>query len=581
MLLAVALMSPPSFGLASIKTSGSEIAADQVAGLKLDRRWRGSICTAHLTNTSDSPRRVDHVVVFRIQHNLPRETALYGEGFTMLSQTGGTIAHPVDIGAYTDHGHYRMPVPAGATTVYNVLSLTAPGAPAEVMAYTTENRFANHFDLFPDHIDVVIDTKGLTLKPGESWPLEEFMVQRGASRIAALGPIGDRISHNYGPLRFKRPVTGWCSWQTFGTGVTTADVARNLDEIKAHLPGLKYIQIDDGYQAQTGDWLETGKSFGGGIQNVLHTIREKGFQPAIWVAPFVATEDSKLFKQHPDWFVQDDTGHPLRSDKVTFGGWHPKPWYVLDGTNPGARGYLHHVFSVMRNEWGCTYFKLDAINWGAIKGGHFHDPSATRIQAYRQGMEAIRAGAGKGAFILGGNHPCWASFGEIDGQRSGMDIGPSWDSFSSTARENLSRAWQNGKLWWNDPDTSMLIGKPTEDEFLFHLTVIAATGGLVLSGDDTPKLSPKHRAWLLKLLPPSGRAARFDDDRFESGAIGNRIFFLNWSNEPSIRRRKLLGTAIVRDFWTGQSVSVKNGMLEVVMPPRSGRIYVVPHPGGY
>ena len=48
----------------------------------------------------------------------------------------------------------------------------------------------------------------------------------------------------------------------------------------------------------------------------------------------------------------------------------------------------------MRREWGCTYFKLDANFWGAIHGGRFHDPQATRIEAYRRGMQAILRGAG-------------------------------------------------------------------------------------------------------------------------------------------------------------------------------------------
>ena len=44
----------------------------------------------------------------------------------------------------------------------------------------------------------------------------------------------------------------------------------------------------------------------------------------------------------------------------------------------------------MRHDWGCTYFKLDANFWGAIHGGHFHDPAATRIEAYRRaGMTTV------------------------------------------------------------------------------------------------------------------------------------------------------------------------------------------------
>ena len=45
----------------------------------------------------------------------------------------------------------------------------------------------------------------------------------------------------------------------------------------------------------------------------------------------------------------------------------------------------------MRQGWGVTYFKLDANFWGAMHGGRFHDPKATRIDAYRRGLTTDRA----------------------------------------------------------------------------------------------------------------------------------------------------------------------------------------------
>jgi hypothetical protein len=36
----------------------------------------------------------------------------------------------------------------------------------------------------------------------------------------------------------------------------------------------------------------------------------------------------------------------------------------------------------MRHTWGVRYFKLDACYWGAVRGG-YHDPGATRVEAYR------------------------------------------------------------------------------------------------------------------------------------------------------------------------------------------------------
>src|SRR4029453_915559 len=183
---------------------------------------------------------------------------------------------------------------------------------------------------------------------------------------------------NHPPLRLSQPPTGWCSWYCFGPRVTAQQVLDNLDFISRNIPGLKYIQIDDGYQPAMGDWLETGAAFGGDVQGVLKRIRERGFEPAIWVAPFIAEEKSNLFREHTDWFVKDTDGRPLRSDKVTFGGWRHGPWYALDGTHPEAQRHLESVFRTMRESWGVTYFKLDANFWGAIHGGQFHDRDATR-----------------------------------------------------------------------------------------------------------------------------------------------------------------------------------------------------------
>ncbi len=547
-----------------------------VGGVQCQLKEKRGVYQAELTNSGQSAK-IDEVVICDIPTHFPEESGLYGEGFTMLSQTGGTIGHPVDIGAYTDHRHYKMPMPAEATTVYNVLTISPPGKPTILMGFTTCRRFSGHFNVFRDHIEVVVDTEGLVLAPGESWRLEDFWVDSGNSRQVLFQRFGQRVSEHAGRLRFSAPPTGWCSWQCFGPSVTAHDVQANIETIAKRLPDLKYIQIDDGYQAKTGDWLETGSSFGGGIRQVLSDIRAKGLEPAIWVAPFVATEDSRLFKDHPDWFVRDELGKPLRSDRVTFGGWHKLPWYVLDGTHPGAQKYLTHVFRTMREDWGCTYFKMDAITWGAIKGGHFYDPKATRIEAYHRGMQAIRKGAGEG-FLLGCNHPLWPSIGFIDGQRSGMDIERSWPSFSSTAKENLSRAWQNGKLWWNDPDTLLLTGDLPANEYQFHATVILATGGLVLSGDNVPDLKQAMLKTIRKLLPPTGVAAQFQDDSFTVGETvihdETRVFLLNWSDAPMTKSFHMKHRAEVTDFWNGKVLGQLAGTVTVELAPRSARVLV-------
>ncbi|HEX5966732.1 MAG TPA: glycoside hydrolase family 36 protein [Pyrinomonadaceae bacterium] len=549
-----------------------------IDGVKLTQRWRGRICESQLTNQTTQVKRIPEVVLFDLQLPFPLSTRLYGEGFQMLSQTAGTLGQPSDLGNYTDAKHYKMPAPEGSKALYGMMMLSPSPTDNHLFAFTSCRRFAGQFYLNGQSLKVVVDTEGRELRPGETWQLESFMRDSGPDRERLLEALANQLVTNHPPLEFPKPPTGWCSWYCFGPRVTAQQVLDNLDFIAKHTPGLRYVQIDDGYQPAMGDWLETGAAFGGNVQGVLKQIRQRGFEPAIWVAPFVAEEKSHVFQQHPDWFVKDSDGKPLRSDRVTFGGWRRGPWYVLDGTNPQVQQHFEKFFRTMNREWGCTYFKLDANFWGAIHGGHFYDPRATRIEAYRRGMKAILRGAGD-SFVLGCNHPIWPSLGLIHGSRSSNDIKRSWERIATTARQNLSRNWQNGRLWWNDSDAIVLTGDLPDNEFQFHATAIFASGGMILSGDDLTKISEQKLAMLRKLQPPTGVAARFDDDSFRVGRMDlskrrEVVSLLNWENAPQTIGFRLARRTRITDFWNDAALGTHTGEFTVEMPPRSGRLLI-------
>jgi alpha-galactosidase len=539
--------------------------------IELTRQWNGTRCRSRLTNRGASPAAIKDIVLFDVKHALPPDTPLYGEGFQMLSQTGGTLGNIVDLGNYTDLKHYKLPEPAGARVVYNLLTLGDT-----VLAFTSCRRFSGKFHVRTGSIEVVLDGEGQRLKPGETWDLEEFAVVSGPDRESLLASIAGGLAEHHPPLKFASPPSGWCSWYCFGPNVTAKQVLDNLDVIARDIPGLRYIQIDDGYQPAMGDWLETGEAFGGAVQTVLRHIRDRGFEPAIWVAPFIAEEGSTLFKTHPEWFVKDSHGQPLRSDRVTFGGWRRGPWYGLDGTHPGAQAHLESVFRTMRTDWGCTYFKLDANFWGAMHGGRFHDAAATRIEAYRRGMAAVLRGT-RDAFVLGCNHPIWPSIGVIHGSRSSHDIRRDWKRIADTGRQNLGRNWQNARLWWNDPDAIVLTGNLSDDEFQFHASVILASGGMILSGDDLTTIPPARLAMLKKLQPPTARAARFADVSLRVGVValpaGQAICLFNWSDAPQPTVFSLPRSARVRDFWTDADLGrFDAGRHTLTLAPHAARV---------
>jgi alpha-galactosidase len=466
---------------------------------------------------------------------LEGSTTIYGESFQMLAQIGGTLAEPEDLGTYTDRKHYKIPEPENMRTAYGLLTLAPAGGERLLLATTSCNKFISRFSFDAKRLRISIDCENLLLAPGQSWNLEEFFAISGPDREKLYDQLTAAIAVHHPKLKHEPVPTGWCSWYCFGPRVTAQNVRDNTQWIAVNLPALKYIQLDDGYQPWMGDWLDAGKAFDGDVKGVLKEIKAKGLEPAIWVAPFIASPQSRLFKEHPDWMVKDASGQPMSSDKVGFGGWRQGPWYVLDGTHPEVQKFLTSLFKTLREQWGCSYFKLDANYWGAIHGGVHYDKNATRIEAYRRGMEAIRKGAGD-AFLLGCNHPIWPSLGLIHGSRSSMDISRKWAKFKTIGKENLLRGWQNGRFWWNDPDCILLTGGGSkevmdqggnlsntnnaglsENEFRFHAATIFASGGMLLSGDDLTTIQPERLAMLKKLIPPMGMAARFENDAFEVG----------------------------------------------------------------
>jgi len=522
--------------------------------------------------------KIREIVLFSANRLFVPATPFYAEGFQLLSQTNGTLEHPRDLGFYTDRGHYMLEEPAGYRIVYNVINISPAANEQYLLGFTSSNRYAGKFYLSADTVKVVMDMENLEIPAGASWKLEDFYMEKSSDRNTLFKNFSAAIEKNHPRLRSPLP-TGWCSWYCFGPEVTDKNIYDNLAAIKQEVPRLKYIQIDDGFQANMGDWLTIGKSFGGGIKEVLQKIKKEGFEPAIWVAPFICDTNSSIYKEHKDWLLKDEAGNPLRSDKVGFGGWRLAPWYVLDGTHPEVQKHFEQVFSTMRKEWGCTYFKLDANYWGAIHKAKYYKKNATRTEAYREGMKAILKGAGD-AFILGCNQPMWPSLGLIHGSRSSMDVSKDWNAIHRTGRENLFRSWQNGKLWWNDPDCLLLTGKLSDNIFMFHASLLYATGGMLLSGDDIPSLTPNRLHILRKMADATGIAAEFNADTFDYGWIQEgkkqKLVVLNWDDKPKTFKIPVKRPCTLINYFTGEKVGVFNK--EIVLPAfagQNGAVYIL------
>ena len=502
-------------------------------GLKLEAEWNGNICDLTLSNVSDKDALVGDITLFSADMPYSPDTEFYAEGYNMLSQYGGTVDNCKLIGSFSDYDHYRMKKPEGINQVYNMILFFPRESEPLLVGFCSCFRFSGWIRFNTERLEIAINGEDILLEAGKSIRLEQVYIGQG-ERNTVLADFADAIAVNHPRLEFTKIPTGWCSWLVYGPDITEKNIYDNLDAIADNGLDLEYIQIDDGYLAYWGDWFDFTDKFEGGVRRVCLDIKEKGFEPAIWVAPFVAEGSSRVFREHPDWFIKDDSGMPLPSDRVTFGGWRCAPWYILDTTNPEAIKYIKTVFSTMRNEWQIRYFKLDAIVWEALPFGVRYDRSKTSVEAFRLGMDAIYEATGGDSFILGGNSPMWPAIGKVHGMRVTNDNQRGFYQFSQIGKECFNRNWQHNRFWINDPDTVLLqnsvnevvgpdgritsvVGDVTDDEFAFNAAYTMASGGMVLSGDDVSRLSPKNIALLKRLLPPTEHAALFDDTTFTVG----------------------------------------------------------------
>jgi len=73
--------------------------------------------------------------------------------------------------------------------------------------------------------------------------------------------------------------------------------------------GYRFLQIDDTYQSGRGlpeTWLKWNAKFPRGIQGYTATVRDKGFEPGVWMG--VNFQDEAVVGAHPDWFVRRPGG---------------------------------------------------------------------------------------------------------------------------------------------------------------------------------------------------------------------------------------------------------------------------------
>ena len=258
--------------------------------------------------------------------------------------------------------------------------------------------------------------------------------------------------------RQTKPLAGYTSWYNRYEAIKEQDVRNDLAGCRELLRPGDLFQIDDGWEPSVGDWLEPDEhKFPSGMKALSDEIHQSGFLSGLWLAPFACTEQSALYREHPDWLLKMD-GKPWKAG----GNWGG--FYALDMDVPGVQDYLKRVFDRVLNVCGYDLVKLDFLYAAAPFGSENESRAGRMIRA----MELLRSLCGDKK-ILGCGVPLMSAFGLVDYCRIGCDVSLSWDdswymrlfhrervATKHSLDNTICRRQLGGRAFGNDPDVFFL-----------------------------------------------------------------------------------------------------------------------------
>ncbi|HYW96355.1 MAG TPA: alpha-galactosidase [Bacteroidales bacterium] len=209
------------------------------------------------------------------------------------------------------------------------------------------------------------------LKPGETWESPKtflcayngtddgFSVVNNELNAFIVKYLRPRIIEDE-----KKPVFVYNTWNPFRTFVNDS-LVREVARAAAGC-GIQEFIIDDGWQVNDGsasskeawgnnygDWLVDTVKFPGGLKPTFDYIRSLGMKPGLWISIGAATADSKVYREHPDWFVKNVNGEPGNIHSL-----HDEDFYSsCFGTD--WFNYIKSVVLRLVDEYGLAYAKLD------------------------------------------------------------------------------------------------------------------------------------------------------------------------------------------------------------------------------
>lgn len=195
------------------------------------------------------------------------------------------------------------------------------------------------------------------LKPGDTFYGPEIVLSFSED---GLGSLSRNYHHGFrnhlcrGKYRkIPRPVliNNWEATYFDFTGEKILEIAKQASEL-----GVEMLVLDDGWfgkrdtdDSGLGDWVVNEEKLGKPLAKLVEEINELGMKFGIWVEPEMVSEDSDLYRAHPDWALAIPGRQPVRS----------RNQLVLDFSRPEVVDYIFEQLCMVLDNTNIEYLKWD------------------------------------------------------------------------------------------------------------------------------------------------------------------------------------------------------------------------------
>ena len=195
------------------------------------------------------------------------------------------------------------------------------------------------------------------LKTGESISSPEAVLSFSHQGIEKLshnlhGCIANHVCRGkYKNTRRPILINSWEAAYFDFNGQTIVDLAESYKEL-----GIEMVVMDDGWfgrrnddNSSLGDWCVNEEKLGGSLGELIEKVNDLGMKFGIWVEPEMISENSDLYKEHPDWALSIPGRNPVRS----------RNQLVLDFSRKEVVDYIYESICRILDLGNIEYLKWD------------------------------------------------------------------------------------------------------------------------------------------------------------------------------------------------------------------------------